>query len=93
MLRLVLRIYFDALFKGNPFAVVPTLIAVAALSLGVFYEGVSKRDPVAIGLMIGVGVLFTIVLVVAIVDRKMNPPKKRPTAAGKSKGGGVRAGR
>jgi hypothetical protein len=78
MLRLMLRIYFDGLMKGNPFAILITLVWVVAISVGPFYQGVSSGDPVAIGMMIGVGVLMTILLLVVVIDRKNNQPKKRP---------------
>jgi hypothetical protein len=94
MLRLMLRIYFDALMKGNPFAIFLTLVWVTAISVGPFYTGVSSGDPVAIGMMIGVGVLMCILLIVVVIDRKNNQPKKRPTShAGSSKSGGMRTGR
>jgi hypothetical protein len=79
-MRILLRLYLDALVKGNPFAVALTVVGAVALSVGPFYEGVSRRDPVAIAMMAGVGVMFAIVLAVAVIDRKLNPKKPRPTA-------------
>jgi hypothetical protein len=89
-----LRVYFNALMKGNPFAILFTIVWVVAISVGPFYQGISSGDPVAIGMMIGVGVLMSLLLIVVVIDRKNNQPKKRPTSqAGSSKAGGMRAGR
>jgi hypothetical protein len=90
----LLRIYFNALMKGNPLAILFTIVWVVAISVGPFYQGVTSGDPVAIGMMIGVGVLMSLLLIVVVIDRKNNQPKKRPTSkAGPSKPGGMRAGR
>ncbi len=39
----MLRIYVNALLKGNPFAIAVTLVGMVLLSVGPFYEGLSKR--------------------------------------------------
>jgi hypothetical protein len=82
--RVLLRLYIDALLRGNPFVVGLTMIGVAAVSVGPFYQGVTQRDPVAIGLMCLVAVLATILIAVALLDRKLNAkPKARPVAKGR----------
>jgi threonine/homoserine/homoserine lactone efflux protein len=90
MLARILRIYVDQLLKGNPIAVIFTIIWVVAVSVGPFYEGVSRRDPVAIGLMGLVGFLCFVFLVIVIIDKrsnaKKNPSKKKP-AESSSRGG------
>ena len=83
----LLQWYIRALLKGNPFAVAIAVAGAVALGMGPFAEGIKRRDPVAIGLLIGVVAMFAIVVVVAIVDRKMNAPKKRSATARESKGG------
>ncbi len=74
-MNLLLRLYFNALFKGNPFVVAITIIGVAALCVGPFYEGLSKRDPAAIGIVALILLGITILLVVAIIDRRNQSPK------------------
>jgi F0F1-type ATP synthase assembly protein I len=79
----LLRVYIDQLVKGNPFVIGLTMVAAAAVSVGPFYDGLSKRDPWAIGLVVLILLGITLVLAVAIVDRKLNAPKqkaKRPPA-------------
>jgi hypothetical protein len=75
MFRLLLRVYIDQLLKGNPIAVIFTIIWVSAVSVGPFYEGVSRRDPGALALMGLVGFLCVVFLVIVIVDKKLNPTK------------------
>ncbi len=75
----LLRLYVNALFNGNPFVVGVTLIVALAVSIGPFEEGISKGDPAAIGLMGLVLVGILVLLTVAIIDRRNNPPRgKRP---------------
>lgn len=81
-MRFLFRVYLNALLNGNPIALIPTLVVVVAVSVGPFYEGLSQRDPGAIALASLIGLLFTVLLVVAIVDRKLNP-KKTPNAPSK----------
>ena len=69
------RLYINALLNGNPFVVALTVVVAAAVSVGPFYEGVSNRDPVAIAMMALVGLMFAIVIAVAIIDRKINQKK------------------
>lgn len=78
----LLRAYLDALLNGNPIALIPTLIVLVVVSVGPFYKGLSQGDPGAIALASIAGLLFTILLVVAIVDRKLNP-KKEPNTPSK----------
>lgn len=85
----LLRWYIRALLKGNPFAVAIAVVAAIALGTGPFAEGIKKRDPAAMAMMVGVGVMLAILVVVGIVDRKLNGQKKKP--AGRT--GGARAGR
>jgi hypothetical protein len=73
--RLLLRLYFDALFKGNPFVVAITAIGVLAVSIGPFYRGVASRDPAAIGLSALVLLGILLLLAVVIIDRRSNRPK------------------
>lgn len=80
----LLRLYVDALMKGNPVVVFLTMVAAVAVSVGPFYEGISKRDPTAIGLMIGILVMIVILLSVVIIDRKNNPDNKKKRPASKS---------
>ncbi len=50
------------------------------MSIGPFYEGVSKGDPAAIGLMGLVLLGMLVLLTVAVIDRRSNPPRgKRPS--------------
>jgi hypothetical protein len=79
-----LRLYVDALMKGNPLAVGVTVIGAVALSVGPFYEGLSSRDPAAIGIVVLILLGIFILLTLAIVDRKLNPPQDK----GKSKSKG-----
>jgi hypothetical protein len=84
--RLFLRLYFDALFKGNPFVVAITAVGVLAVSIGPFYQGVSSRDPAAIGLMVLVFLGILLILTVAVIDRRNNPPKgkgREPNRSGR----------
>ncbi len=74
---LLFRIYLNALLNGNPLALIPTLVAVVAVSVGPFYEGLSRRDAGAIALASLVGLMLTIVIVIAIVDRRLNPKRPR----------------
>lgn len=77
----LLRLWVNALFKGNPFVVGVTVLGGLALSAGAFYEGVTSRDPVALGL---IGLLLggmLVILTVAIVDRRMNPPRGKGRGA------------
>jgi hypothetical protein len=73
--------YLTALMNGNPFAVAVAILAAVALGTGPFYEGLKSGDTVAIVLasLVGVGVLF--VLVIAVVDRKLNGQKKKARPA------------
>jgi hypothetical protein len=82
--------YMEALVHGNPFAVVPTLVVGVALSVGPFYEGIKVGDPAAIGLMIGVGVMLTLLIVIAVIDRKNNGPKKQASGKNRAKAGSRR---
>jgi hypothetical protein len=74
----LLRLYVDQLLKGNPFAVVFTIIWVVGVSVGPFYDGITRRDPAALGLMGLVGFLCVVFLVILIVDKKLNPKKPPP---------------
>lgn len=71
----LLRLYVDALLKGNPLVVAVTVIGVVALSVGPFYRGVSSGDPGAIGLAVLVLMGILVVLAVAIIDRRNNTPR------------------
>jgi hypothetical protein len=73
----MLRIYLHYLMKGNPIAVGITIVGALAISVGPFYEGLAKRDPMAIGMvvMILLGILF--LLAIAIIDRRNDPERKR----------------
>lgn len=70
--------YLTALMNGNPFAIALAVLAAVALGTGPFYDGLKHGDTVAIVLASVVGVGVLLVLVVAVVDRKMNGPKKKP---------------
>jgi hypothetical protein len=91
---LFLRLYMHYLMKGNPFVVALTAIGAVALSVGPFYQGLKSGDPAAIGLVLLILVGITLVLVVAIIDRRMNPDQKKkraPARAGsRSAGAGKR---
>ena len=69
-MNLLLRFYFNALFKGNPFVVAVTVIGVVALCVGPFYDGLASRDPGAIGIVALIITGILIVLAVAIIDRR-----------------------
>jgi hypothetical protein len=83
-LGILFRLYINALLKGNPFVLVPTLVVAAALGAGPFSQALSSRDPVAIGVavIIALGILF--VLGIAIIDRKLNPPSKKNPSSTRS---------
>ena len=71
----LLDLYVRSLLNGNPFAMIFTIIWVVGVSAGPLYQGLSKGDPAAIGLMSLVGVLCLIFLVIGIVDKKVNTKK------------------
>jgi hypothetical protein len=75
---LLLRLYINALVNGNPIAVAITVVGVVALSVGPFHEGISHRDPAAIALMVVVGLMFILLLAIAIIDRRRNRKTYRP---------------
>ena len=72
MLGRLLNLYVEQLLKGNPIAVVFTIIWVVAVSVGPFYEGITRRDPAALGLMGLVGFLCVVFLVIVIIDKRSN---------------------
>jgi predicted PurR-regulated permease PerM len=74
-LGLLLRLYFDALMKANPFVVAITIVGVVAVSVGPFYEGLSRRDPAAIAIVAPIFLGILILLTVAIIDRRNNAPR------------------
>jgi ABC-type Mn2+/Zn2+ transport system permease subunit len=76
-MRILFRIYVDQLLKGNPFVVAVTLALAIGLSVGPFYEGLKSGDPAAIGLVVLILLGITLVLVVAIIDRRNDPERKR----------------
>jgi hypothetical protein len=78
MLGRLLQIYVEQLLKGNPIAVVFTIIWVVAVSVGPFYDGIIRRDPAALGLMGLVAFLCVVFLVVVIVDKRSNTKKPAP---------------
>jgi hypothetical protein len=71
----LLRVYFNALFKGNPVVVAVTVIGVVALCVGPFHDGLASRDPAAIGIVALIVTGILIVLAVAIIDRRNNSPR------------------
>jgi hypothetical protein len=89
-MRILFNLYINALFKGNPIALIPTLALGVAISVGPFYEGIKAGDPAAIGMMIGVGVMLTLLIVVAVIDRKNNGPKKQASSKNRAKAGSRR---
>jgi len=88
----LLNLYIRALMKGNPFAVAIAIAGAVALGMGPFSDGIRRRDPVAITLMVLVVSLIAILIVVGAVDRKLNPPKPKPSSK-PSPGGMAPAGR
>jgi hypothetical protein len=83
-LGLLLRLYVDALLKGNPLVVALTVVAAVAVSAGPFYKGLSSGDPAAIGIVALILAGILLLLTVAIIDRRINGPrgkgKRRPAA-------------
>jgi len=92
---ILFRLYLNALFKGNPLAVIPTAIAAGVVGFAGLSEGVAQRDPVAIGVLAVVGLMFLTLLVIGVVDRKLNPPAKGQNTQRQKSGTGTpsRAGR
>jgi hypothetical protein len=82
-LGFLIRLYVDALMKGNPLAVLVTVVGAVALSVGPFYEGLSKRDPAAIGIAGFIAFGIVALLALAIVDRKLNPPEGKARKKGR----------
>ncbi len=78
----LIRLYVNALLKGNPFVVIVTIVAVVALSAGPFYQALTSGDSTAIGIALFAAVGLLVVFTVAIIDRKNNAPKGK---SGKSK--------
>ncbi|QEH35740.1 hypothetical protein OJF2_42970 [Aquisphaera giovannonii] len=93
MVGALLRLYINALLRGNPFVVAITAIVAVAVSVGPFYEGLSRREPGAMFLAGLVLVGIIILLAVAIVDRKLNAPKKRAQPAKGARTAGSRSSR
>ena len=92
---ILFRLYLNALFKGNPLAVVPTALAAGVVGFAGLSEGVAQRDPVAIGVLAVVGLMFAALLVIGVIDRKLNPPVKAQDTQRRKSGTGTtsRAGR
>ncbi len=82
---ILFRLYINALLNGNPFVVVVTIIGAVALAMGPFQEGLSRRDPAAIGIVAFVILGTVVLLALAIVDRKLNPPEGKGRKSGRSK--------
>ena len=83
-LKLFLR-YINALLDGNPFVLVPTIIAAVALAMGPFHEALSRKDPAAIGIAAFVILGVVVLLALAIVDRRLNPPEGKRRKSGRPK--------
>lgn len=73
---LLIRLYVNALLKGNPFVVIPTMVVAGVLGVAFLSEGLAQRDPVAIGVMAVIVLMFLTLIVVGVVDRKLNPKDK-----------------
>jgi hypothetical protein len=89
-----LRVWINLLARGNPFAIAVTAIGAVAISVGPFYEGLKSGDPAAIWLVALIFAGIVLILVVGIIDKKLNPdPKmKQPTkrAGSRTAGSGKR---
>jgi hypothetical protein len=88
-----LRVWINLLIKGNPFAIAVTAIGAVAISVGPFYEGLKSGDPAAIGLVALILVGITLLLVVAIIDKKLNPDPKKKQASKRAGSKTVGSGR
>ncbi len=80
-MNVLLRLYVNALLRGNPFVVIPTMLVAAAIGVPFLYDGLSQRDPVAVGVVVVITLMFLVLRAVGVVDRKLNPetkPKPRP---------------
>jgi ABC-type transport system involved in cytochrome c biogenesis permease subunit len=73
----IIRWWVNALFNGNPFVVAVTVTAVVVLSAGTFYEGLTRRDPVAIGVVSLILVGMLIVMTIAIIDRRNSAHREK----------------
>lgn len=78
--------YLDALMDGNPFAVGVAILGSTALGMGPFHDGLKRGDTGAIVLSIAIAVGALLLLVLAVVDRKLNGPKKKKADARRSAG-------
>ena len=76
-MRFLFQLYVNALIDGKPFVVLPTLVVAVALGVGTFIEGIPKRDPAAIGLLIFVLVLVSIFLTIVIIDGRNKRKSKK----------------
>jgi hypothetical protein len=90
---LLLRLWINLLVKGNPFAIAVTAIAAVAISVGPFYQGLKSGDPAAIGLVALILGGIVLILVVAIIDKKLNPDPKKKQATKRAGSKTVGSGR
>lgn len=79
------RWWIKALLDGNKFVVAVTGLGAVALALGPFSQALASRDPAAIGIVAFVAVGAVVLVVLAIVDRRLNPPARKPKSKPKSK--------
>ena len=77
MMGLLLRLYINALMKGNPVVVALTMVGAVALSVGPFARGLAERDPAAIGMAAAVLAMIVVLLAVGVIDRGMNPERDK----------------
>src|SRR4051812_11196109 len=82
---LFLRLYINALLKGNPFVIGITIVGAVALSLGPFSRGIKSGDPAAIGLVVLAALGIVLVLTVSIIDRWNDPEFQRERRKKKKK--------
>jgi hypothetical protein len=73
----LLRIYIDALVKGNPIAVLFTAVMAVAISVGPFYNGLRERDPVAITMVCVFGGAILLALGIVVHDKRQQLLGKR----------------
>lgn len=80
LLGWLLRIYVDALVKGNPIAVFFTAVMAVAISVGPFYSGLQERDPVAITMVCVFGGAILLALGIVVYDKRQQQVEKRRKA-------------
>lgn len=81
----LLRWWINALVDGNKFVVLVTMVGAAALAAGPFRQALAGGDPMAIGIAGFVVAVAVLLVVLAIVDRRLNPPARKPRNKAKSK--------